>query len=118
MNTTSLDTSPHTGESLPPTMKSGKHQIIAIFFLCLISLVIVFGTTLLSTRRHAAATPSAQPLTVPPPAPAVAYSSAKYGFLSGDELKSPYSDFSLNVKGLPHGRVLYDPHTGEPFLIP
>jgi len=47
-----------------------------------------------------------------------AQSSAPYGILSEGQLRSPYSDFSLSVGGLTRGNVLYDPHTGQPFMVP
>lgn len=50
------------------------------------------------------------------PAPVV---SVPYGFLQNDgTVKSPWSDFSLSLGGLSRGQTVYDPHTGQPFLVP
>lgn len=51
-------------------------------------------------------------------APAASQTTAPYGILSGGQLRSPYSDFSISVGGLTRGNILYDPHTGQPFMVP
>lgn len=122
MKSNETDTScldmPHPAEnSLHPKMTSGKRQVIAIVALCVISTIVVFLTTLLSGKRHATPAAVQQP-TITTPAPAVSYASAPYGFLSGEQLRSPYSNFSLNVGSFPHGKIVFDPHTGQPFMVP
>lgn len=62
-----------------------------------------------------------QQTAAPAPAPATTVTTqgtAPYGILSEGQLRSPYSDFTLSIGGLTRGNVLYDPHTGQPFMVP
>lgn len=43
---------------------------------------------------------------------------APYGFLSGGNIKSPWSDFTMSVGGKTSGQIIYDPNTGNPFRVP
>ncbi|MEO0453882.1 MAG: glycine zipper domain-containing protein [Verrucomicrobiota bacterium] len=43
---------------------------------------------------------------------------APYGHLSGSEIKSPWSDFTMSVGGLRPGQIVYDGLTGKPFMVP
>lgn len=44
--------------------------------------------------------------------------SIPYGFVSGDTIKSPFSSFSMSLKGHSSGSVIYDANTGSPFKVP
>ncbi|MEM6885172.1 MAG: hypothetical protein AAF571_09075, partial [Verrucomicrobiota bacterium] len=52
-----------------------------------------------------------EPLVVEP-------ASVPYGFLEAGTIKSPWSDFSMNVGGLTSGQTVYDGLTGEAFKVP
>jgi hypothetical protein len=42
-----------------------------------------------------------------------------YGYLgSSGYLKSPWSDFQMEIGGLNRGQTVYDAKTGQPFLVP
>ncbi|MFZ5807374.1 MAG: hypothetical protein ACOY3I_09245 [Verrucomicrobiota bacterium] len=44
--------------------------------------------------------------------------SVPYGYMSGGEIKSPWSSFAMSVGGKSSGDILYDPNTGQAFRIP
>lgn len=44
--------------------------------------------------------------------------SPPYGYLQQDQLKSPWSEFSMNVGGLTSGQIVYDGLTGKAFKVP
>ena len=69
--------------------------------------------------------PAVQPVYVDPAPvvyvnpPATAPASIPYGFVqNGGLLKSPYSDFTINLGGHSSGDILYDANNGKPFKVP
>ena len=41
-----------------------------------------------------------------------------YGFIVNGNLKSPYSDFTVQIGGHSSGEVFYDSYNGKPFKLP
>jgi phage tail tape-measure protein len=60
-----------------------------------------------SEENKAATTSSAEP-----------QQSVPYGTKQGDLLRSPYSDYSVNLGGRTAGETVFDPNTGKYFKVP